>query len=138
MKDFFFKQAIQGLEKAGNNDFELIIEFGADAYSTEELKLILTEVRLQQKLASRWQQRLFILALSVVFWLAASILSSALGVSTLSYVFLAAIPISLICLLVGHMLIQSRYPGLKDSHLLASIVQQELEQRKLGGWEIFK
>ena len=138
MKEYFFKKAIQRLEQAGNNDFELIIEFGADAYSTEELKIILEDVRLQQQVGSRWQQRLFIIAFSIALWLAGSILSSAIGVPILSYIFLAAIPISLLFALIGHLILQNRYPGLRDSHLLVSIVQQELEQRKLGGWEIFK
>ncbi len=138
MKAFFFKKAIQRLEQAGNNDFELIIEFGADAYSTQELKVILEEVRQQQQVASHWQQRLFVIAFSIALWLAGSIFSSAMGIPVLSYIFLAAIPVSLLCVLVGHLVIQNRYPGLKNSHLLASIVQQELEQRKLGGWEIFR
>ncbi len=138
MKEYFFKKAIQRLEQAGNNDFDLIIEFGADAYSTEELKIILEDVRLQQQVGSRWQQRLFVIAFSIALWLAGSIFSSAIGVPILSYIFLAAIPVSLLFALIGHLILQNRYPGLRDSHLLVSIVQQELEQRKLGGWEIFK
>ena len=130
MKDFFFKQAIQGLEKAGNNDFELIIEFGADAYSTKELKTILKEVSRQQQMTDRWYKKLIILGFTVSLCMAASILAGIMDVSWLSYVFLATIPVFLLVGLIGHVAIHAQYPNLSDHQLVISIIQQELEWRK--------
>ncbi len=130
MRNFFFQKKLQRLERYGNNDYSLIIEFGADAYSTEELNSILIEVYSQQQLASRWQRKLFILGFGISILMAASIFARITNAEILSYIFLFLVPAMLFIGLVGYFILHYRYPNLADGHLINSIVQQELEWRK--------
>ena len=127
---FFFKKYLQRLEKEGNNDPGLIIEFGADAYSTKELNTILQGIFVQQQIAVRWKKHLSMLGLGISMSMLASLLMGIMDAPLLSYIFLSFVPLFLLFGLVGHLIIQNRYPNLGDSDLIASIIQQELEWRK--------
>ena len=130
MKEYFFDREIQRLERDGNNDLLLIMEFGAEAYSTKELSLLLQQVVEQKNIAERWYHRLFLLGFSVSFWIAASFLAAASNASTLSLLMLTLVPVSLLSVLFGHLYLSRRYPAHRDTHLVVSIIEQELDRRK--------
>lgn len=130
MKDFFLQQLLQRLEKDGNDDLALIMEFGANSYSTQELNHILDQVAEQKHTAGRWQHRLFLVGFSVSFWIAAAFVAGALKAQVWGFVFLGMVPISLLLALGGHFYLRRRYPTYRNSHLVASIIQQELDRRK--------
>lgn len=130
MKEYFFDRLIQRLENDGNNDLMLIMEFGADAYSTKELSQLLRYIVEQKNIAERWYHRLFLLGFSVSFWIAASFLAAASDAGYLSYILLSLVPISLLVVLFGHLYLSRRYPAHRDIHLVASIIEQELDRRK--------
>ena len=130
MKKYLFDRFVQRLERDGNNDLLLIMEFGADAYSTKELSALLQEVVEQKNIAERWYHRLFLLGFSISFWIAASFLAAAGNSSTLSFALLTLVPISLLAVLFGHFYLSRRYPAHRDIHLVVSIIEQELDRRK--------
>lgn len=130
MKEYFFDRLIRRLEKDGNNDLMLIMEFGAEAYSTRELSQLLRHIVAQKSIAERWYHRLFLLGFSVSFWIAASFLAAASEAKGLSLTLLALVPVSLLVVLFGHFYLSRRYPAHRDIHLVASIIEQELERRK--------
>ncbi|MCB0636680.1 MAG: hypothetical protein KDC54_08685, partial [Lewinella sp.] len=60
MKDLLLERRLKKLERVGNDDFQLIMEFGAEAYTTPELHQILVSVHRRAEQAARWQHRLFL------------------------------------------------------------------------------
>ena len=56
LKDFLLQRHLQRLEKHGNNDLLLIMEFGGAAYSTYELADILEEVKEQKEEAKSFKK----------------------------------------------------------------------------------
>lgn len=130
MKEYLLDRFIQRLERDGNNDLLLIMEFGADAYTTKELSALLQEVVEQKNTAERWYHRLFLLGFSVSFWIAASFLAAAGNAGTLSLALLTLVPLSLLAVLCGHFYLRNRYPVHRDFHLVVSIIEQELDRRK--------
>jgi hypothetical protein len=130
MKDFFLQRRLERLEKDSNNDALLIMEFGAQPYTTHELSLILEEINRQKTIATRWQNRLFLVGFSVSIWLATSFLAAAFEARLLSFLLLALVPVSLLVALLGHYFLRQHFPAFRDVHLVASIIQQELDRRK--------
>lgn len=130
MKQYLFDRQLQRLERDGNDDLMLIMEFGADAYSTRELSQLLRHIVAQKQTAERWYHRLFLLGFSVSFWIAASFLAAASEASVLSLILLTLVPVSLLSVLFGHFYLSRRYPAHRDIHLVASIIEQELDRRK--------
>jgi len=130
MKDFFLQRLLQRLEKDGNDDLALIMEFGANSYSTQELSITLEQVSEQKEIAGRWQHRLFLVGFSVSFWIAASFIAAACQAQVTSFFFLAMVPFSLLLALGGHFYLRQMFPAYRNIHLVASIIQQELDRRK--------
>lgn len=130
MKDFFLQRLLQRLEKDGNDDLALIMEFGANSYSTQELSNILQQVGDQKEIAGRWQHRLFLVGFSVSFWIATSFIAAACQAQLISFLLLAMVPVSLLLALGGHFYLRHRFPAYRNIHLVASIIQQELDRRK--------
>lgn len=130
MKDFFLQRLLRRLEKDGNDDLLLIIEFGADSYSTRELNRILQLVKTEKEIAGRWHHRLFLVGFSISFWIAASFIAAACDADLLSFILVGMVPISLFGVLLGHFYLRRRYPVYRDIHLIVSIIQQELDRRK--------
>ncbi|MGH1434822.1 MAG: hypothetical protein ACRBG0_10215 [Lewinella sp.] len=130
MKDFFLQRLLQRLEKDGNDDLALIMEFGANSYSTEELSIILRQVSEQKEIASLWQHRLFLVGFSVSFWIAVAFIAAACHAQLLSFLLLAMVPVSLLLALGGHFYLRRTFPVYRNIHLVASIIQQELDRRK--------
>ncbi|MEZ4985807.1 MAG: hypothetical protein R2795_12370 [Saprospiraceae bacterium] len=130
MKNLFFNHYISKIEGTGNNDLLLIMEFGAEAYTTPELYGILEEVQSQKQLTTLWQHRLFMVGFSISLWIAGAFLCAAFDQPLYSYLFLLLVPTSLLSAILGHYYLRNRYPAFRDVQLIASIIQQELERRK--------
>ncbi len=130
MKNFWLNRRLQRLEKEGNDDLLLIMEFGAEAYSNQELNKILEQVNIQKDITTRWQHRLFLVGFSISVWIGASFLAAALGGRLLSFVLLAIAPFCMMVALIGQLLLRYYYPTYRQSHLVASIIQQELDRRR--------
>lgn len=130
MNQFWLNRQIQRLEKEVNDDLLLIMEFGAEAYTTAELMHILEQVSEQKETTTRWQHRLFLVGFSISVWIGSSFLAAALGAQLLSFLFLAGAPLCLTIALMGHLLLRYRFPTYLQSHLVASIIQQELDRRR--------
>lgn len=131
MNNYFFQKLVDRLEYAGNDDYALIVEFGAEAYSNNELQFLLEEIDVQHQIAIRWQQQLFIIAISISLCIGTSLVFSTIEKALVwSYTFLCLVPVAIIYVSVMYAQLQKRYPNLRKSHLIASIIQQELERRK--------
>jgi len=130
MKNFFFNKKIERLEKAGNNDYELIIAFGADAYSTEELNTLLQKISVERDITNEWQAKAKILVITICFWLTAFFYASSIGYLFLGYAFLFAIPISIVFALVVYLFLYRQYPYINNFQQVISIIQDELDRRR--------
>jgi hypothetical protein len=130
MKDWLFERYLLQLEREGNDDLLLIMEFGAAYYTTEELQQLMVQVNAQKIVANRWHKQLFALGLSVSLWVAGALLAMAYGELLLGYILLGLVPLAVGGALLGHFAIHRRYPTLRETQLVSSIVQQELDRRK--------
>lgn len=130
MSNFWLNRRLRQLEKVGNDDFQLIMAFGADAYTTPELHHILESVNRQAERTARWQYRLFLVGFSISLCIGASFLAAAVGAKSFSLLFLTGVPVAGALLLVGHLALRRSFPTYRHSHLLASIIQQELDRRR--------
>lgn len=130
MKELLLQRHLRRIEQEGNNDLLLIMEFGADAYDTRELRLLLENALQQKTIAGRWQHRLFITGFSIPLWTALAIIAAAFELQLLSIGLLALIPVSLLAAVLGHTWLRRSFPVFRDIHLVASIIQQELERRR--------
>lgn len=123
---------LQQLETDGNDDLSLILSFGAEAYTTDELTQLLYAVNHQREVAAVWQHRLFVVGFSISLWISAAFLCAAFEAHLLGYIFMALVPASLLLALAGHHWLRWRFPAFKDVHLIASIIGGELERRQEG------
>jgi len=130
MKDWLFERYLLHLEREGNDDLLLIMEFGASYYSTEELQELLQQINVQKLVANRWQKQLLALGLSISVWIAGALLALAYGEVLLGYILLGMVPLAIVGALIGQLVIRRRYPTLRETQLVCSIVQQELDRRK--------
>jgi hypothetical protein len=69
------------------------------------------------------------LSLSVSIWIAGSLIAMAYGEVLLGYILLGLVPLAIAGALLGHFAIRRRYPTLRETQLVSSIVQQELDRR---------
>lgn len=132
MKKLRFDALFQRLESDGNDDLSLIMAFGAEAYESDELTQLLHNVHRERRIATAWQHRLFVVGFSISLWLSAAFLCAAFEAHLLSYIFMALVPASLLLALLGHHWLRRRFPAFKDIHLIASIIEEELDRRRAG------
>ncbi|MEM1217120.1 MAG: hypothetical protein AAGJ82_15605 [Bacteroidota bacterium] len=130
MKDLLLQRHLRRIEIAGNDDLLLIMEFGADAYGTKELRALLKNATQQKIKAGRWQHYLFLTGFSIPVWTALAIIAAAFEWQLFSISFLSLVPLSLLAAVLGHSWLRRTFPVFRDIHLVTSIIQQELERRR--------
>ncbi len=130
MNNFFLQRHLTRIEREGNDDLSLILEFGPQDFPTHELHHLLRQVRTQSAIATRIQHYLFVVGAGISLWIGASFLSAALGYLALGYLFLAMIPASCLLLIAGHFYLRIKYRTHRHAPAIANIIQQELERRR--------
>lgn len=78
------KEQLRRLEAAGNNDFELILLGGPDAYATHELSQLLRQLKVRRISSMQQQRQLFRLAIMIPILLVLAVVF--MGIDSLAMV----------------------------------------------------
>jgi len=127
-----WKRQIARLEKAGNNDFLLILTGGAAAFATHELHLLLRRLKIQRHKMRRMRETMFKVGVAIPFLMFAACAAALASWRGLVSICLAAIPLCLIALILVQSHIRTHFSYLERAKRLRCIIQQELERRRRG------
>ena len=130
MADRFWKRQINRLERAGNDDFLLILTGGAGAYATHELHHLLRRLRLESMKKRQLRRTVFRLSACVPLMLFAACFAALFGWEPVVYGTLAALSFLTVVLFASNRYVESRFSRLNRSKRLRCIIQQELERRR--------
>ncbi len=130
MADRFWNRQINRVERAGNDDFLLILTGGASAYATHELHHLLRRLRLERMKLGQVRRSVFRLSACVPLMLFVACIGALLSWQPVVYGTLAAL-VFLTVLLVGVTgYVSGRYSCHDRGKRLRCIIQQELERRR--------
>jgi len=127
-----FERQIARLERAGNDDFLLILTGGAGAFATHELHLLLRRLRIQGRRLRRLRDAMFRVGLAIPFLMFAACACALANWRPLVGLCLMAIPFCLVVLVLAQAYIVRHFSSLNRTKRLRCIIQQELERRRRG------
>jgi hypothetical protein len=123
-------QQLKQLEEAGNDDFELILLAGAEAYEVHELHHFLRRLRLGNMRYRKLRRELFLLACGLPILLAVATVAVAFNTLLITYLSLTLIGISISVLIIGNSQLKNAFRHMPNAHYLRHIIQTELERRR--------
>ena len=126
----YWKRQLRRLERAGNDDFLLILTGGAGAYPTYELHHLLRRIRLQAKKLQRLRSWLFRIGASIPTLMLLACAFGVAGILTATYVCLFVLPLCLAGLVFGTYYVTGNFSCMDRAKRLRGIIQQELERRR--------
>lgn len=127
-----WNRQIARLERAGNDDFLLILTGGASAFATHELHQLLRRIKIKSREISRLRERMLKVSLCIPFLMFAACAASLASLRSLVGFFLLAIPACLILLVVAQIHAGKSFSCYDRAKRLRCIIQQELERRRQG------
>lgn len=130
MKNYFLNRKLKRLERAGNDDYALILEFGASYYSTKELRLFVDRLNRENQFLVHRRGAFFKLGASATLWMAVFFLFQTLSFNPGIYVALAMAPISILLFAIGSIYLNIKYMSSEDRAGVLNIISKELEQRR--------
>ncbi|MBC6995446.1 hypothetical protein QWY85_10210 [Neolewinella lacunae] len=125
-----FERQIARLERAGNNDFLLILTGGPASFATHELHQLLRRLRVQAQQLRRMRGLMFRIGLAIPFFMFLACAASLVSWRGLVSIFLAFIPACLLVLALAQIYIGKNFSCLDRTKRLRCIIQQELERRR--------
>jgi hypothetical protein len=125
-----FKRQIAQLEKAGNDDFLLILTGGAGAFATHELHQLLRRIKVKTRQVSKLRDTMFKVGLCIPFLMFAACAASLASLRSLVGFFLMAIPACLILLVAAQIHAGKSFSCYDRAKRLRCIIQQELKRRR--------
>lgn len=126
------KRQINRLERAGNNDFVLILTGGAEAFATHELHQLLRRLRVQGDKLRRLREAMFRIGLLIPFLMFAACAAALANYRTLVGLCLTAIPVCVLVFAVAQRYVSRNLSPLDRGKRLRCIIQQELDRRRRG------
>lgn len=126
------KRQVARLERAGNNDFVLILTGGAAAFATHELHLLLRRLRVQGRKLRRMREAMFKVGLMIPFLMFAACAAALANWRGLVGICLTTIPFCLLVLAIAQRYISRNLSCLDRGKRLRCIIQQELDRRRRG------
>ena len=132
MKNRTWKRQIARLERAGNDDFLLILTGGASAFATHELHQLLRRIKIKTREISRLREAMLKISLCIPFLMFAACAAALASLRGLVGCFLMAIPACLIVLVIGQIHAGKSFSCYDRAKRLRCIIQQELERRRQG------
>ena len=126
------KRQVARLERAGNNDFVLILTGGAAAFATHELHQLLRRLRIQGRKLRRMREAMFKVGLLIPFLMFAACAAALANRRGLTGACLTAIPFILLVLAIAQRHISRHLSCLDRGKRLRCIIQQELDRRRRG------
>lgn len=127
-----WKRQIARLERAGNNDFLLILTGGAAAFATHELHQLLRRLKVQRRRLRTMRAAMLKVGMAIPFLMFLACAAALASWRGLVSVFLAAIPACLLLLAIAQLYIGKHFSCLDRAKRLRCIIQQELERRRQG------
>ena len=121
---------IARLERAGNDDFQLILTGGAAAFATHELHLLLRRIRTQSRRVNRLRSEMFTVGLCLPLLLLAACTAALAGLRGLFGFFLLAIPFCLGVLIYQDTRAGRSFSCYDHAQRLRGLIQQELARRR--------
>jgi len=135
MKDRKLARQIARLEKAGNDDFQLILTGGAGAFATHELHLLLRRIQVKSRQVSHLRETMFKVGLCIPFLMFAACAAALVSLRGLFELFVLAIPVCLIVLVYQHTRAGKSFSCYDRAKRLRGIIQQELARRREGSFK---
>ena len=123
-------QQLKRLEQAGNDDFQLILLAGAEAYEVHELHHFLRRLRLGGMRFRKLRKELFLLACGLPFLLAIATIGVALNTLLITFLSLALCLVSISVLVIGNLQLKNEYGYIPNADHLRYIIQTDLERRR--------
>ncbi len=125
-----WNRQIARLERAGNDDFLLILTGGASAFATHELHQLLRRIKIKSREISRLREKMLKVSLCIPFLMFAACVASLASLRSLVGFFLLAIPACLILLVAAQIHAGKSFSCYDRAKRLRCIIQQELERRR--------
>ncbi|MEM9928349.1 MAG: hypothetical protein AAF840_00895 [Bacteroidota bacterium] len=132
MADRKFRRQIARLERAGNDDFLLILTGGASAFATHELHQLLRRIKIKTRQVSKLREAMFKVGLCIPFLMFAACTAAMLSLRSLVVLFLLAIPVCLLLMVAAQLHAGKSFSCYDRAKRLRCIIQQELERRRNG------
>lgn len=130
MADRFWNRQITRLERAGNNDFLLILTGGAGAFATHELHHLLRRLRIETMRLREIKRTIFRLAICVPAMLFIACGAGLLGWLPVVYGTLSALTVLTVLLIGANAYVNAKFSCHDRGKRLRCIIQQELERRR--------
>jgi hypothetical protein len=129
MKDLLFWQRVEQIEQEGNDDFLMILSFGAQCYDVKELHQLLRQLEQKTREFAYYQRVLLLLASTIAVWIGLSFLFQYLQFSLGTYIILL-VPVSALVSGIGFALLNRKYRSIKHAHQIERIIVEELDRRR--------
>ena len=126
------RRQIARLERAGNNDFALILTGGAEAFATAELHQLLRRIKVYTNRLRIIRDFMFRVGLLIPFLMFAACLLVLVGQTFWVGVCLAIIPVCILVLALAQIYVNGVFACMDRSRRLRFIIQQELDRRRRG------
>ncbi len=130
MKDFFLNRQLERIEREANDDFRMILSFGAHCYPTKELHQLLRQLEQKMEKLSYYRRILFLTGGTTTLWIALNFLFQAFDFKAGIYLTLSLAPVSIIAFAVGTILVNRRYKSVKQAHQIERIIVEEIDRRR--------
>lgn len=121
---------LKELEKVGNDDFQLILLAGAQAYEVHELHYFLRRLRLSGMRYRKLRWELFLLGCTLPVLLAVATIAVAFNVLTITYCSLLLLALTIAGLVFGNYQLRQQFGYMPQAGQLRFIIQLELERRR--------
>jgi len=130
MKKRKWDRQIARLERAGNDDFLLILTGGASAFATHELHQLLRRIKIKSRKISWLREAMFKVSLCIPFLMFAACVAALASLRGLVGYFLLAIPACLVLIVAAQIHVGKSFSCYDRAKRLRCIIQQELERRR--------
>lgn len=130
MKHFFLDRQLNKLERQANNDLLLLMEVSPEYYSTNELKLLLIELKTKQKQVQKKKDNLFLIGATGFVWMVLYFFTQMMGTPWIELIAIGLIPMSFGTYIIGTIILERRNQFFKYAYHIDKIIRTEIERRK--------
>ncbi|MCB0555351.1 MAG: hypothetical protein KDD02_17525 [Phaeodactylibacter sp.] len=130
MKDFFLNRQLERIEREANDDFRMILSFGAHCYSTKELHYLLRQLDQKVQKLSHYRRILFLVGFTTTLWIALNFLFQTLHFQPGIIITFGLVPISIAAFTTGTILVNRRFRSVKQAHQIERIIVEEIDRRR--------
>lgn len=124
------EKRLRKIENEGNDDLNLVLEFGPQNFPTHELHRLLYRLEEQSEKVYALKRACYYTAFVIVVSLLAGIYCLFYGYAPFGYIFLSILPLSIGVAVVAFMHLTRRYGTFRYTGYLRAQIAQELERRR--------